>query len=463
MHTIRVVEKRYIPYNQARVCFLFLMPPGTRRNPLFFRSNGHYNTNYNSYDDDEEEQDKSHHREYDTYDEDDDDEEEEEQPSFDFSGDEKPRGSDGDESTDCDEESLLLPRSLPQPPPPSLPPDKTSASPSKQQRGETPDRIGSLPDKLLLHILSFLPMKDVVKTGVLSKRWVYLWTSVENILFSFRDLPNDSNYFSNRISPYEKGLQKFISFVDKTLILCTSSTVRKFCLDFGYDRRFVPTVNVWVRFAMQKNVEELELTLYNRCPGNRYKLPQYVYTNSALAKLSLSKCKIISYKAVQWSSLRALTIKCTEVSNYAIGKILSGSPVLEFLELYRCWLFDDRLNINSASLKKLVIRGYRNPFLEEEKEESVISAPKVLSLEIMGYIMRKKFRLEKVSSLVEAKLNFEQDYSRLDDYQANRDMLTGLLTSLQHVKDLTLGSFCIQVLSTLEVKGLPSPLSECKR
>ncbi|XP_059659695.1 putative F-box protein At1g49610 isoform X2 [Cornus florida] len=50
-----------------------------------------------------------------------------------------------------------------------------------------------------------------------------------------------------------------------------------------------------------------------------------------------------------------------------------------------------------------------------------------------------------------------------DDCNAQRDMLAGLLVCLQHVKDLTLGSFCIQVLAALEVKGLPSPLSECKR
>ena len=46
------------------------------------------------------------------------------------------------------------------------------------------DRISALPDSILLAILSFLPTKGTIKTGVLSKRWAYLWTFTPSLRFT---------------------------------------------------------------------------------------------------------------------------------------------------------------------------------------------------------------------------------------------------------------------------------------
>ncbi|XP_037496519.1 putative F-box/LRR-repeat protein At3g28410 [Jatropha curcas] len=43
--------------------------------------------------------------------------------------------------------------------------------------------IDDLPEPILVHILSFLPAKDAVKTSILSKKWEYLWRSVTNLRF----------------------------------------------------------------------------------------------------------------------------------------------------------------------------------------------------------------------------------------------------------------------------------------
>ncbi|KAL8509599.1 hypothetical protein ACS0TY_016721 [Phlomoides rotata] len=46
------------------------------------------------------------------------------------------------------------------------------------------DRLSELPDSLIHLILSFLPIRDVVSTTLLSKRWENLWTTVPYLNFS---------------------------------------------------------------------------------------------------------------------------------------------------------------------------------------------------------------------------------------------------------------------------------------
>jgi hypothetical protein len=63
--------------------------------------------------------------------------------------------------------------------------------PQKKQKLNEEDRyidgnnkyLGNLPDKILRHILLFLPIKDVVRTSVLSKSWEYRWASISNLDF----------------------------------------------------------------------------------------------------------------------------------------------------------------------------------------------------------------------------------------------------------------------------------------
>ncbi|KAL8525374.1 hypothetical protein ACS0TY_014849 [Phlomoides rotata] len=50
---------------------------------------------------------------------------------------------------------------------------------------EIVDRLSELPDSLIHLIFSFLPMRKVLSTTLLSKRWKNLWTSVPYLNFCF--------------------------------------------------------------------------------------------------------------------------------------------------------------------------------------------------------------------------------------------------------------------------------------
>ncbi|KAI3698445.1 hypothetical protein L2E82_41995 [Cichorium intybus] len=85
------------------------------------------------------------------------------------------------------------------------------------RRVEEGDRLSSLPDELILKILSYLDMKLAVQTCLLSSRWEFLWTSMSHLNFNciyFRHLHKFSQFVTHVLS--HRNHQKEVS-------LCISS------------------------------------------------------------------------------------------------------------------------------------------------------------------------------------------------------------------------------------------------
>ena len=70
------------------------------------------------------------------------------------------------------------------------------------------DRISSLPDSILLTILSSFTTKDAIKTGVLCKRWAYLWTSVPSLSFTDTSYENAAAFATTQGSQTHKFLRR---------------------------------------------------------------------------------------------------------------------------------------------------------------------------------------------------------------------------------------------------------------
>ncbi|CAI9091804.1 OLC1v1026919C1 [Oldenlandia corymbosa var. corymbosa] len=81
------------------------------------------------------------------------------------------------------------------------------------------DRISGFPDSVLLHILSFLPTQNVVRSMVLSKRWEPLWTSVPCLNF------DQSSYQPPK---RRHKVVNFMTFVNRVMLEHDSGSVRKF-------------------------------------------------------------------------------------------------------------------------------------------------------------------------------------------------------------------------------------------
>ncbi|XP_076904983.1 F-box protein At5g03100-like [Bidens hawaiensis] len=310
------------------------------------------------------------------------------------------------------------------------------------------DIITTLPDCLLVEILSLLPdTKHAIRTGTLSKRWKHVWHSVHTLLFVHH--PENLNH------PHTD----FYSYVDKTLTQRPQLKLNKFIVSTSYDYRFESQVNNWIHYAIDCNVAELDLTLWNVECEAEFLVDDVFFTGGCFTDLLLSGCVFNPTRAVNWKSLTSLCISYGNLDEGLIENVLSGSPVLETLVLDHCYGYQ-RLDITSKSVKRLVFSGYVDPDDASDDLADVveINAPYILSLTIQDDLLLWKLVLVNVSSLVEADL----DYTKEGCYdttakEAEEEMLKGFLLDLRHVKELKIGIFCYKVLCRLEAKGFVFP------
>ncbi|XP_009801341.1 putative F-box protein At1g49610 [Nicotiana tabacum] len=320
--------------------------------------------------------------------------------------------------------------------------------------GVASDRFSSLPDSVLLHILSFLPFDDVVRTTLLCKQWRPLWSFSTSLNFIHR--PKD--FIS---------LKKFASFVDKSLINlhCNNSSISKLHLDFPFKRCFSSDVTVWVLFAITHKVKELNLILSSDAE-DLYKLPKRLFSNPFIEKVNWVGCKFDKVEVFRWDSLRELRIGSIEFCDDMVRKVVFGSPCLELLELDNCWGFK-RLDLVGGKVSKLVVNGYNGEAVKKNSmlldfEVVEIEAPCVKVLELKGCFRRmNNIQLKNVMSCVSVKLDFQ--FTKDEERVNYVDMLMGMIGSLRHVKDVMLGTWCIEVMSSWPMNILPFSMSsyEC--
>ncbi|XP_074348922.1 uncharacterized protein LOC141687514 isoform X2 [Apium graveolens] len=173
-----------------------------------------------------------------------------------------------------------------------------SCTNSNQDTKTGVDRISSLPDQLLHHILSFSDARLAVQTSVLSKRWKLTWTTLP--FLNFASSSKHTDFTSD------------IKFIDKLLSRRNpDSDVLKLNLFFFHFAPEVrtPLVDKFIDYAITHNVRNLNVDV----PGADYleaiKLsnPNYLYSNTLRELvLKLPFCKFPEKSDCCWH-LPALT------------------------------------------------------------------------------------------------------------------------------------------------------------
>ncbi|KAM7495149.1 hypothetical protein LguiB_029758 [Lonicera macranthoides] len=323
------------------------------------------------------------------------------------------------------------------------------------------DRLSNLPDSILIHILSFLPVKDAVNT-VLLRRFGSLWCSLRTLDFDGRSYDNLSD------DRYNKW---FFDFVHHVLLLHESPTIFKFSLKFGSYLYFLPNdirpnrrkkhlkskfadkVGSWIKFAVKKKVKVLDLGILAHGSSTTrfdYDLPNNVLTCDSLTELKLVSIGLNEKSQVHMRLLKTLSLTTIVLSDAMIEQILSGCPLLERLSIIQCCGIR-KLNCTSTYLKNLMLVLGECSLVTVE-----ISGPHLSTLHISGF---GHVDLKNLSSLVEATIDLCFGGACPVDGYFNVGMV---LEKLHHANTFTICNWCILVLTLWELTGVPCPTSPRK-
>ncbi|XP_059624188.1 F-box protein At4g22280-like [Cornus florida] len=216
----------------------------------------------------------------------------------------------------------------------------------KNKRSEEEDRINSLPSSLIGHILSFLPIKDAVKTSVLSTKWKYHWTSITNFYFYYR------TPFGMRRDNCDQSVKSFINFVYQVLLQSVSD-MHKFRLRCE-NKCDNSHLSQWISIAILRHVREVDISLVNE----HVMLPRELWNCNTLVVLKLDGVFALNVPSmVCLPSLKILHLDKIKFSDDdSTERLVSSCPVLEDLALINCfWKNINVLNISALALKSLTI------------------------------------------------------------------------------------------------------------
>ncbi|PIA31991.1 hypothetical protein AQUCO_04700101v1 [Aquilegia coerulea] len=205
------------------------------------------------------------------------------------------------------------------------------------------NKISSLPDDILVYILSFLGKKYVVSTSVLSTRWKYLWTSVPNL----------------RFSEYSRGDPMiFKSFLDRVLRLLNVPYIHKCFLSLR-NTHDTTQIHGWVATILAAKVQELN---FKMSEGSPHVLPGSFFTCDSLKKLELKLDSVNIPTSMCFSSLKVLRLDNIRfLCDHSSQQVSLTFPVLDYFLLHECdWVNIKVVNIFAPKLKNFYLNDYAN-------------------------------------------------------------------------------------------------------
>ncbi|KAJ4797460.1 F-box/RNI-like superfamily protein [Rhynchospora pubera] len=243
--------------------------------------------------------------------------------------------------------------------------------------------ICDLPECIKHKILVYLPIKEAVKTSILSKNWRYTWSTIPNLVV------DNSNSHQNRSDEEESRIGKFVN----QLLTCHKGNLHKFKLSGFYLCSLV--TKTWIKILSQKQINELILEAY----PDKFEVIFYINFCLELKVLVLSRCLL--YLPLEFDGFKLLhTIDLRDCSFLLRGitELVSICPLLKKLT-FKPLYFYEVIIIDSPSLEELTIYGkFTKIYLLTPKLCIVNFATTARTVELRGNLIKLHVYIEDILS-----------------------------------------------------------------
>ncbi|KAJ9159204.1 hypothetical protein P3X46_024726 [Hevea brasiliensis] len=246
---------------------------------------------------------------------------------------------------------------------------------------EAVDYISNLPEPILHHIFSFLYIKEIARTSVLSKTWLQAWKTIPILKFDIGAIILENlDRWSNMQEIYNIFEQIFLNRRKQMISLINFKLVMPYNLSI--DPETASFMDRCIGYALECNVKHLKIRFCPTILGERhvYCVPQALLNAISVQELDLSYCKLRlpSIGNVTLPFLKRLSLAYVFADDNAISKLIAGSPLIEDMSFISCFgiktlqIFNlinlvqfhvsiiarlERLEIEAPNLHSLTLRG----------------------------------------------------------------------------------------------------------
>ncbi|KAI3763944.1 hypothetical protein L2E82_13942 [Cichorium intybus] len=280
------------------------------------------------------------------------------------------------------------------------------------------DRISALPQGMIETILSHMPIRDALRTSILSKKWRYCWTRMPKLVFNDELVGVSSDM--EEINEYK--LVKAIFHV----LLLHRGPISEICLRIVETQIDNEIDQIILHLSWSKSIKKF---IFECATYDYYKLPLSFFSMQGLECIDLMNCKFeLPLMFDGFPMLKTLYLEDVMIPMNMLQQLLTNCPLLEELSLIETGKID-------------VITGNGCAFVDLFK-----CLPSIRYLSISKCYTKKQDELSSALCVINSSPNLENiSLKMFSNGKENSDNLLDLQDysglNLDHLKQLEITSF----------------------